>query len=320
MNEISIVQGAELQQATPVWNVVIDRYINNLDVKPKTLDTYRKALKQFNIFITAHTGNTRPPEKADLLAYKNYLVEQGKTDSTVSAYIVAVRGLFTWLESEKIYPNIAKGIKGGKSGNKAHKKGWLSVNQVKNVFSEFKGDSLETIRNYALFNLLVRTGLRTVEVERANIEDIREEGGQTYLYIQGKGRTSKRDFVKLTDTALRPLQEYLQARGEKNTTAPLFASLSDKNNGGRLTTRSISRIIKNSMVKAGINSRTLTAHSLRHTAITFSLLGGASPQEAKEFARHSDINTTMIYAHNIDRIKGIPEHSIDSYLAKGGLC
>ena len=95
---------------------------------------------------------------------------------------------------------------------------------------------------------------------------------------------------------------------------PIFISHSTQNYGKKLTTRTISQIAKDAMIAIGLNDTRLTAHSLRHTAITFSLLAGATTQEARLLARHSNINTTLIYAHNINRIKDAPEHKIDDFL------
>ncbi len=58
------------------------------------------------------------------------------------------------------------------------------------------------------------------------------------------------------------------------------------------------------MRAAGFDSERLTAHSLRHTAITQALLAGSPLQEVQQFARHSSINTTQVYAHNLDRLQG----------------
>lgn len=83
---------------------------------------------------------------------------------------------------------------------------------------------------------------------------------------------------------------------------PLFVCLSNRNNKqqSRMTKRSISRIVKERLKKAGYDdSERLTAHSLRHSAITLSLLSGATIQQAQQLARHTNINTTMIYAHNL---------------------
>lgn len=77
-----------------------------------------------------------------------------------------------------------------------------------------------------------------------------------------------------------------------------------------MSTRSISGIIKARLRSAGYDSERLTAHSLRHTAVTLSLLGGNSLQEVQQFARHSNIATTQIYAHNLDRAKNKCENTI----------
>ena len=176
-------------------------------------------------------------------------------------------------------------------------------------------DTLSGARDYALVNLLVRTGLRTIEAVRANVEDIRQQGEQAVLFIQGKGRDSKDDIVILTEETLEPIRAYISMRGQGvKDSSPLFISHSDRNYGQRLTTRSVSRIVKDKLQASGLDDKRLTAHSLRHTAVTFSLIGGASIQEAQTLARHSDINTTLIYAHNLDRIAKAPELKIDALL------
>jgi integrase/recombinase XerC/integrase/recombinase XerD len=169
-------------------------------------------------------------------------------------------------------------------------------------------------RDLALLNLLIRTGLRTIEVIRADIGDIRQQGTEALLWIQGKGQDAKDQFVILTDNTLRPIYEYLQARGARDKDKPLYASISDRNNGTRLTTRSVRRIVKERLRSIGIDSERLTAHSLRHTTITLSLEAGATIQEAQALGRHANINTTLIYAHNIDRLKNAPERLIDKLL------
>ena len=166
-----------------------------------------------------------------------------------------------------------------------------------------------------MLNLLIRTGLRSVEAIRADVEDIRQQGGEALLWIQGKGQDAKDQFVVLTPDSLRPIYEYLQARGTPGQDKPLFASISDRNGGGRLTTRTIRRIAKDRLREIGVDSDRLTAHSLRHTAITLSLEAGATVQEAQALGRHANINTTLIYAHNIDRLKNAPERMIDKLLS-----
>ena len=293
---------------------VVHKYIELLDVKPKSRETYRKALKQFMLFLESNA--ITQPTRADILKYKAYLMDNYKA-CTVSSYMTAVKGFFAYLEAEKAYPNIANGIKGAKH-QQGFRKDALTVEQAIRLLKGIDTTTLEGKRNYALINLLLNTGLRTIEAQRACIGDIRQEGGEALLYIQGKGRDSKDAFVVLTDSTLYPIQKYLKARSIIDPNAPLFASHSDRNEGKGITTRTISWIVKEALRTVGIDSERITAHSLRHTAVTLSLIAGATIQEAQAMARHANVNTTLIYAHNIDRIAKAPERKIAAMLAIGG--
>lgn len=309
MNDIILTGAGALQQGPDI----IERFLTSLDVKERSRETYRKALKQFTQWMQVR--GRQATERADILEYKAYL--QGRyAATTVSAYITAVRKLFGFLEAEKIYPNITAGIKGGKAA-RGFRKDALTTEQARNLLTGIERSTTEGKRDFALVNLLVQTGLRTIEAQRANIEDIRQEGGAALLYIQGKGRDEKDAFVLLTESTLKPIRAYLKARGReaREGSAPLFAGHGNRNQNGRMTTRTISRIAKDHLKAAGIDSDRITAHSLRHTAVTLSLLAGASIQEAQQLARHSSVNTTMIYAHNIDRVKNAPERRISALLA-----
>lgn len=292
---------------------LLESFMLAQDLRERSRQTYRKALKQFFAYIGAQGLDPSGLTRQDILEYKEHLRNRGLSAYTISVYLVSVGKLYEWTEGERIYPNIAKGIKGVKKP-RGFRKEALTVAQVKAVLQGMNTSTLQGKRDHALLNLLIRTGLRTIEVVRANIGDIRQEGGEALLYIQGKGRDSKDDFVLLTEETLRPLREYQTERGNGHSEAPLFACISNKNKDGRLTTRSLSRIVKNHLKRVGLEDGRLTAHSFRHTAVTLSLLGGATVQEAQSMARHADINTTMIYAHNIERIAKAPERKIDAIL------
>lgn len=310
MNEIIHTGALRRITGTPE---VIERFLASLDVKERSRDSYRKALKQF-LHWTREQGRDAT-ERSDIIDYKAHLQRQFSA-ATVSSYLTAVRQLFGYLEAEKIYPNITVGVKGCKAP-RGFRKDALTPEQARHLLHSMDRSTLEGKRDFALVNLLVQTGLRTIEAQRADIGDIRQEGGAALLYIQGKGRDEKDAFVLLTEATLKPIRVYLKARGREGRRgdAPLFASHSNRNQAGHLTTRSISRIVKVALKGAGIDSDRITAHSLRHTAVTLSLLAGASVQEAQQLARHSSVNTTMIYAHNIDRVKNAPERRISAMLA-----
>jgi len=285
-------------------------FLSAQDIKASSRETYQRALRQFFLWLKK-SGKTNPDRSA-ILEYKASLRDRGLSSYSLAVYIVAVRRFFEWCEGMKYYPNIARGIKTAKNSH-GFKKDPLTIEQLKALLAVIDRRTLAGLRDYALLNLLVRTGLRTIEVIRADIEDVRQQGGEALLWIQGKGADSKDQFVLLTPDTLQPIYDYLGARGETKT-GPLFASISDRNNGERLTTRTIRRIVKERFRAIGIDSNRLTAHSLRHTAITLSLKAGATIQEAQALGRHASINTTLIYAHNIDRLKNAPERMIDQLL------
>lgn len=317
--EIMIQEQTQAQidiQSRPPLEQLLQAFLQAQDVAPSSKHTYERQLKQFVAWLdqTGRAYRMRDLSRGDILAYKDTLLEkEKKAPSTVTGYLTAVRKLYQWLESEKVYPNIAKDIKGAKRPA-GFRKDTLSKGQLRDVLDQIDKSSLEGMRDYALINLLARTGLRTIEIHRAQIQDIRQMAGQTVLWIQGKGHQEKDQFVLLTDQAESPLRRYLQARaqimGSPAPEEPLFVSLSDRNLGEALTTRSISRIAKSRMLDVGLDSDKLTAHSLRHTAITMAIQGGASLPQAQAMARHSDPKTTMIYYHNLDRLQAGAERCI----------
>lgn len=290
----------------------ISVFLKSLDIRNSSKSTYQRQLREFFLWLSKRANDF--PSREDLLEYKEFLRNDKELAAfTISGYLTAVRKFFEWLEAIKIYPNIAKGIKGPKR-RRGFKKDALTIDQVKKLLGSIDQSTLSGKRDFALINLMIRTGLRTIEIIRADREDISRQGGETVLFIHGKGRDGKDEIVVLTEHSLEPIKQYFIARGRVRDEDPIFASHSTKNKGKRLTTRSVSRIVKERLKDVDLDDIRLTAHSLRHTAITLSLLAGATPQEARAMARHSDINTTLVYAHNINRIKQAPERKIDSVL------
>ena len=114
-------------------------------------------------------------------------------------------------------------------------------------------------------------------MSRANVKDVRILEDFTILYVQGKGRKVRTEFIKLPDPVLKAINEYLRERSDRRITdgsTPLFAITSNRNKNGLLTTRTISGIAKRAMRQAGFDSSRLSAHSLRHSTVTLSLLAG----------------------------------------------
>lgn len=281
----------------PITEDLYSRYIAFIDAKPKTIETYTRALRQFFKYTQLH--NITNPTREDVLAYRDSLKASCKP-STVQNYIIALRQFFKWTEQEGLYKNVAQNIKGAKI-SREHKKDYLTGKQVKAVMEDIGQDGTSAKRDYAIFALMITGGLRTIEVSRANIEDLRILGDSTVLYLQGKGQDERTDYVKLPDPVEKAIRAYLKCRENLKEGQPLFASTSNNNQGGRVTTRTISGIVKSRLQAAGYNSDRLTAHSLRHTAANLNLRNGGTLEETQQLLRHSNITTTMIYIHSMNR-------------------
>lgn len=298
-------------QSIIVQEELIEKFINSLDVRKNSKSTYYRQIKPFFawFFDCFALGDFSLLSLQDIYKYKEYLINSGKSAYTINGYLSIVKKFFEWLESNKIYPNIAKSVKSLKKP-KGFRKDCLTVAQIKEALSCFDLATEEGLRDFAIFNLLVRTGLRTVEISRATVGDIRQRSGEAILDIQGKGRDVKDDFVILLEPTIRPIRKYLATRGPLLEKDPLFASLSDRSYGNALTERSIRWIVKKALRRIDIDDLRISAHSLRHTAVSLSVKNGASLIQAQAMARHSDPKTTMIYFHNEERVKSGAERFI----------
>ena len=208
----------------------LDTFLKSLDVRQSSKNTYKRQIKEFFLWIQKQKKIIDITREV-LLAYKEFLLyEKQLTAFTVGGYLTAMRRFFSWLESVKIYPNIAKDIKGPKR-RRGFRKDCLTTGQIKLLLNSIDRATLIGKRDYAMINLMVRTGLRTIEIARAIKDDISNQSGQTILFIHGKGRDTKDEFVVLTEQTLQPLYDYLHLRKIVGAKDPIFCSHSTKNKG-----------------------------------------------------------------------------------------
>lgn len=290
-------------------------FIAEQDISLTSRVTYMNALRQF--FEWYKQENISKPTRETILSYKFWLDTKMLSSFTKATYLVVVRRFFQWTEDVGAYPNISRGIKGVKRQLKNHQKDSLSVNAIKKVLESIDTQTLRGKRDYALINTLVRTGLRLKELAAAKMSDMQDQRGEKVLWVHGKGRAGKDDFVMLTKEVLVPLYDYIRTRKISSEDVSLFASLSDRNYGEMLTIFSLSRIIKARLKKAGFNSKRITAHSLRHTFGVLAMQAGATLYEVQLAMRHTAPTTTQLYLGDIERIKRIeasPEKKISSLL------
>lgn len=289
-------------------NAVIEWFASCQDRSASTRDLYARTIAGFFHWVMAEGKQTRNLRTSDIVEYKEYLFREGKTSLTVASYLNSVRRFFAWTERNGVFPNIAADVHA--PGRKQEfKKQALTVKKAVELLRY--AESLSA-RDRAIINLMARTGLRCIEVARANIGDIAYkvvgDDNRRVLLVQGKGCSEKDNFVILDDDAYKPLAEYLASRKGEPSSAPLFASTSNHTakaekhahdtdyNARRLSTRAISSTVKEALKAVGLDGHEFTAHSLRHTVGTNILRAGGTLEQAQMTLRHANPATTEIYA------------------------
>jgi len=312
VNRTEIIKGSkdEIKSLT-------EAFLNGQNVRESSRNLYGRTLKQFFRWVAKENKSLSDLTRVDILEYSEYLETSLKLSSlTIGSYLIAVRKFFEWTEAVKLYPNIARGIKTPKR-SQIFEKGYLSDEKSKALLYYFEALSL---RDYAIVNLMLRTGLRTIEVARATIGDICFMNEKRVLKIWGKGKSESEkgrdfNFVVLTEKAYLPIKNYMEAarKGAKSGD-PLFVSTSHQNRGQGLTTRTISGLCKDGLKAIGLDGREYTAHSLRHTTASSLLEHGRNLIEVQHVLRHSSPTTTQIYTKMKEkeiRLREAPEAALD---------
>ena len=240
--------------------------------------------------------------------------------NTIAQYLRSVCQFFRWTAANNLYPDIAANIHAPKLRHDRHSKEALTAPEVlaieksiaqraqertqaaqnaqKDTAGRIQRSTEQGKRIYAMYLLAVNAGLRTVEISRANIKDLETKGGQTWLYIWGKGHTEPDQRKPLAPEVAAAVKEYLKSRTDKPTgNSPLFVSTGNRSGGKRIAPTTISTMLKRAMQEAGFDSERITAHSLRHTAGTNVQEITGNLYATQLYMRHSNPATTEIYLH-----------------------
>lgn len=301
-----ILKGAQLPAVDPkaLTLDLIGEYVGQIDASPATVRTYSACVRRFVSWLT---DREMTADYEAIVIYKKHLGGTMKAKA-INTHLTAIKDLFKYLERKGVN-NPAKDVKKEKIAP-GFVRDPLTAEQVRQILDSIDTSTLNGAREYALFKLLIQTGLRECEAVRADLDDIQTKGNKTVLYVQGKGESEKNNYVVLCPSVMAALNSYFKARGAKPG-EPLFISTSNHNRGERITTRTVQRIVKGLYERNGIISRNITTHSTRHTAVTLSILNGANLQQAQAMARHKNINTTMLYFHNINRLEDNAEGRLE---------
>ncbi len=297
------------------WHAALDLQVNAGELAETTATTYKRGMGQFLEWAEQRetlSDETIRQWKADLLA-------EGYKPGAVNTWLAGVRAFFAWaVGARRLLHNPAAAVKGAKrtGTSKAHKRSALTDAEVLRVLEAPNRETDQGKRDAAIIYLMAYTAARQVEAHRADLTDIKTEGGRLVLAVRGKGRQEADELIVIAHPdAEAALHDWLSARG--NEPGALFVSLSNRAKNERLSLRAIRGIVKAAYKAAGVVGKNKTTHSLRHTAITTAVKRGAPIQKVQAMARHANISTTMIYYHETDRIENPAEEFI-RYNGNGG--
>ena len=350
MTNLIKVESKVIKPANANYSNLVEEWIKFAQVKPQSVKAYIKGVRNFLSYLKAH--NVTELSREVLTQYREYLrpltAEETKNGipadhanfsaATGNLYLTAAKLFVKFLCVEKyIDTNFADHLKGfGRQD--AHSKSALDVPTAKKILSSFADDkkvitplkadddtadkTLNTLntstatgkRNLAIYAIMTSCGLRCIEVVRANIGDITNDRDKIYLKVQGKGRDNKKDSVEIPPPIFKMIQDYLACRQSVTPNAPLFASTSNRNNNGRLTTTSISRMIKSVLNLNDVNRADVTAHSLRHTAATTMIRNGVDMRKIQQVLRHKSIVVTERYLADEERYNNNGECTVAAAL------
>lgn len=240
--------------------------------------------------------------------------------NTIAQYLRSVCQFFRWTAANGFYPDIAANIHAPKIRHDVHKKDALTAADVltieksiaaaaeartetaaaaaKDTAGRISRATEQGKRLFAMYNLAVTAGLRTVELSRANVKDLEVKGGSAYLYIWGKGHAEADTKKPLAPEVYAAIRDYLDSRSDRATAnSPLFVSTGNRSGGNRIAPTTISTMLKKAMQQAGFDSERITAHSLRHTCGTAAQEVTGNLYATQQYMRHANPATTEIYLH-----------------------
>ncbi len=298
-----------------------------------SIDTVRTYISQTQQYFDWCHDNLIPPQDADaedIKQYRQYLVQSEYANTTISTKLNILRRFYqALLNKGLISTNPVIGIKAPREAiDPAAKITFLELEELQVLLNHIQSQldqaktqkqKLRFLRDRSLVGIMGLEGTRTVEMHQLKIQQITKQGINTGLRVSAK-RASR--IVPLTNNLNSQLEEYLEVRRKVirrkiKSTDYVFVSLSNNNRGKQISRNGIRGIIDKYLIETNLKytpGRTLSPHSLRHTASTLALRSGASLRQVQDLLGHSDPRTTSIYAHIGDRWSNNPAANVEEQL------
>jgi integrase/recombinase XerC len=272
---------------------------------PRTVEAYRRDLGRFAGFWESEFANAEaaktPLSKIDTLAVRSYLAHLHRdrlANRSLARHLSTLRSFFRWACREgHLDKNPARGLPSPRVPKTLPRA--MTLPDTERLLAADAEEALAFVpeRERALFELLYATGIRVSEAAGLDLVDV--DFSSRLVRVTGKG--SRERIVPFGDAAAEALREYLPSREALRHRArregprgsqPLFVNA----RGGRLTPRSMARLLKRRLRAAGLPEE-ISPHALRHTFATHLLQAGADLRAIQELLGHASLSTTQKYTH-----------------------
>lgn len=277
----------------------IERFLQHLTAERNastlTVKSYREDLEALCEYLDPE-GDAPPDwgqmQTVELRGYLAAMHEAGYSKSTIARRLASLRSFFRFGEREGwCASNPAKPLRTPrKPRDLPH---FLTTEEIQKLLTTPSANNPQGLRDRAILETLYSSGLRVGELAQLNDSDVDVDAG--ILRVRGKGK--KERLSPLGSYALKAIQAWrrvrtLSSQWAASKQAPVFVNRS----GGRLSTRSIERMLEKHIRASGLDRRT-TPHTLRHSFATHLLDRGADIRSVQELLGHKSLVTTQIYTH-----------------------
>lgn len=260
---------------------------------PETLRSYASDLRQLHRFLLSRGLVCAPVDPGSLTsdairAYLQWLDQQGGKPASLARKLAAIRSFYRYLiRCRVVSRNPVEGMRTPKQPKLLPRV--LTKDDADALMSFPAGQTVQSLRDRALLETLYSTGARVGELVALDVEDVRES--ERLVRLQGKG--NKERIVPIGDVALDAIRRY-RLRVPHNPGRASQAMFCNQR-GGRLTTRSVARIV--TKYSSRLAGGAVSPHALRHSFATHLLDEGADLRSIQEMLGHASLSTTQRYTH-----------------------
>jgi len=270
---------------------LLQEYLDYLEIEknrsPKTSANYKRYLNRF--FTDAEIKTEKDITSQVVKRFRVNLARKDLKRITQSYYAIAIRSFLKYLIKNDY--NVLSPDKIELPKIPARQIDIIEYKDLERLLKAPEGTSLRTLRDKAILEFFFSTGLRLSELcnLKRYIDLSRGE-----ITVRGKG--DKLRVVFISTSAKEMVNQYLEKREDASDW--LFVSLTKKGKViGKITSRSVQRMVDKYATKAGIGGERVTPHRIRHLFATDLLINGADLRSVQELLGHSNISTTQIYTH-----------------------